>query len=210
MKLNKKHKNISGIYCIKNFLTNKVYVGKSKNIYNRIREHIWRLSNNKSDSPKLQEEWLRDGKEVFDYFILDLCDIEPDMSKRELYWSEKLESLCPSKGYNLRSDGDSGMIVHEETSIKISNRLKKEWASGIRSQHSSKLTENWKNNSKRRIEQSQIMTKTLTRYVYIVDGKLFSYADLKDAGLKNVIASFHKKKTNTIIFKGKIIIKQLI
>ena len=47
MKLNKDHKGKCGIYCIKNTLNSKVYVGKAKDIYNRIREHI-RFLRNKS------------------------------------------------------------------------------------------------------------------------------------------------------------------
>lgn len=41
MKINKFDLNKSGIYCIRNIVNNKVYIGKSKNIYNRITQHIY-------------------------------------------------------------------------------------------------------------------------------------------------------------------------
>lgn len=45
MKINKFDLNKSGIYCIRNIINNKVYIGKSKNIYNRITQHIYLLRN---------------------------------------------------------------------------------------------------------------------------------------------------------------------
>ncbi len=41
MKLNKADKNKCGIYCIKNIINDKVYVGKAVSIYSRIQNHIY-------------------------------------------------------------------------------------------------------------------------------------------------------------------------
>ena len=43
MELNKDHKGKCGIYCIRNIKNSKVYVGKAKDIYKRIRDHIYFL-----------------------------------------------------------------------------------------------------------------------------------------------------------------------
>lgn len=43
MKLNKNDRKKCGIYCIKNTINSKVYVGKAKDIYNRIQGHIYAL-----------------------------------------------------------------------------------------------------------------------------------------------------------------------
>lgn len=40
MKVNKRDLNKHGIYCIRNIINNKVYIGKSINIYTRIASHI--------------------------------------------------------------------------------------------------------------------------------------------------------------------------
>jgi excinuclease UvrABC nuclease subunit len=48
MKLNKNDRKC-GIYCIKNKINSKVYVGKAKNIYNRIQRHIYNLRKKSKD-----------------------------------------------------------------------------------------------------------------------------------------------------------------
>jgi excinuclease UvrABC nuclease subunit len=54
MKLNKDHKGKCGIYCIKNIVNSKVYVGKAKDIYKRIRDHIYFLrKKNKNENRHL-------------------------------------------------------------------------------------------------------------------------------------------------------------
>ena len=40
MKINKKDCDCAGIYVIKNSLNGKVYVGKSKNCYKRLHQHL--------------------------------------------------------------------------------------------------------------------------------------------------------------------------
>ena len=42
----KKYKNIAGIYCITNIISNKIYIGSSNNIYNRINRHKSSLKKN--------------------------------------------------------------------------------------------------------------------------------------------------------------------
>ena len=46
---------------------------------------------------------------------------------------EYFESTNPEKGYNLRMDSSTGMVTHPSTSKKISTRIKKEYATGVRS-----------------------------------------------------------------------------
>ena len=48
MKLNINDKNKCGIYKITNSINNKCYIGKSINIYYRIKSHITDLNRNKS------------------------------------------------------------------------------------------------------------------------------------------------------------------
>lgn len=49
MKVNKNDLNKCGIYCIRNTINQKVYVGKSKNIYQRIIQHTYGLNNKLKD-----------------------------------------------------------------------------------------------------------------------------------------------------------------
>ena len=62
------------------------------------------------------------------------------------------------------------MVTSNFTSSKISNRLKKEWSSGVRDGHSSKLVKAWSNRD--REFQSCVMSKALTKYYYTIDGDI--------------------------------------
>jgi group I intron endonuclease len=209
MKADKNHKKC-GIYCIRNTVNNKVYIGKSKNIHLRIIQHKCQLKNKRKDeNVYLINSWHKYGEKAFEYFVLEfLEENEKLVAERELYWMKIYDSLNPEKGYNLRSDSDSKMIVHEETRKKITERLKKEWSEGKRENHSRKLSENWKLNPERNIQQSEIMSKALTKYAY----KLYdlnnnfieecNYKRLKDLKLQNCIADFFRKKSDKIKFKG--------
>lgn len=141
------------------------------------------------------------GWENFKFEIIEFCsnDLTPE---RELFWIKKFNSTDKNKGYNIRADVSGKMILDSRTSEKISSRLRKEWLSGVRDSHSDKLKFSWMNRD--RDEQSRLMRKNLTRYKYEVKNsaivKTVSYSELGD--LKNVIATFHRKKTDTVLFKG--------
>tara|TARA_B110000503_G_C7083799_1_gene386339 strand:+ start:327 stop:980 length:654 start_codon:yes stop_codon:yes gene_type:complete len=210
MKANLKHK-ISGIYCIKNTVTGKVYVGKAHNIHRRIIEHIYRLTKkDKNENLYLINAWHKYGKENFEYFVVEKCSEKVLVAKRELYWMKTFNSLNPDKGYNLRSDSDSCMIVHDLTRKRISERLKKEWALGKRLKHSIKLSENWKKTPERNKKQAKIMSDNLTKWKYLVNGRELTYQDLVKQNLKNVMATFHKKKSNLVKFKNCVIERIII
>lgn len=210
MKPNLKH-NFSGIYCIKCISNNKIYVGKSINIFKRMREHIYRLNsdNDPDENTYLFNAWKKHGIHNFEYSILEnVSNDETLLSERELYWIHHLNSLNRNIGYNLRSDSNSKCIVHQETRDKISIRLKKEWASGIRDTHSVKLRESWKLRDK--TKQSECLTNTLTKYKYLVDGEICTYKQLCELKLQNCICTFIRSKKDVINFKGCVIKRVLI
>ena len=199
MKPNKNDK-ICGIYCIKNKINNKVYIGKSKNIYRRIYQHLYDLKNKRinNENSHFLNAWYKYGKENFEYFILEELTLDDSICKnRELYWIKKYNSTDREFGYNLRLDSSTQMIVHKETSEKISKRLIKEWSEGIRDNHSDKLSQNWLTTPERNKIQSEIMTNNLTKWSYnIYDLNMnfienCKYQKLKELGLKNSIVSFH-------------------
>ena len=141
MKPNKQHQK-PGIYCIRNIENNKVYIGKAINIFRRIRDHIYRLNSESDNScnEHLKRAWLKYGVSKFEYFVLEFLNLDENILKeRELYWINEYQSLDKLKGYNLRSDSESSMIIHPLTSKKISERLKNEWSQGNRSSHTDKL-----------------------------------------------------------------------
>lgn len=214
MKANKEH-NKCGIYCIRNLINNKVYIGKSKNIYKRIIEHKHRIKiKSKDENPYLISSVEKYGINNFEYFVLEfLEENEKLVAERELYWIKIYKSLNKNFGYNLRSDSSTKMIVHKETSKKISERLKKEWKNGIRKEHSKKLYDNWKLNPERNKIQSEIMSKTKTKYEYLLYDlnnnfiEKCNYQRLVELNLKTVLSNFYRQKQNSVRCKSYIIVR---
>jgi group I intron endonuclease len=217
MKANTLH-NKCGIYCIKNKINNKVYVGKSKNIYKRIISHISDLNkDNKRANRYLKSSWDKYGRDNFEYDVLEFMEENEELvAGRELFWIEKLKSSDRMFGYNLRTDSSTKMLTHPDTSILISKRLKKEWAEGLRDSHSKKLKENWIKNPERGLNQSKMFSEIKTKYSYnIYDiNNLFiencKYKRLKELGLANVFAKFSEKKKNKVPFKNNYVERVLI
>lgn len=95
---------ICGIYCIKNIINNKRYVGQSININSRWEHHISALNNNNHYNSHLQKSWNKYGSESFEFNIVEICD-KSLLNEREIYWIEKFNSL--EDGYNETSGGDN-------------------------------------------------------------------------------------------------------
>lgn len=125
MKVNREDLNKCGIYCIRNLVNNKVYIGKSKNIYNRIAAHINELRRkSKNENRHLINAWFKYGEDNFDYYVLEYLNLDEDLLRdRELYWIQKYNSTERKYGYNLRMDSSTKMIVHQETKDKLSKTI---------------------------------------------------------------------------------------
>lgn len=192
-------------------MNNKVYIGKSRNIYKRIHQHLYDLKNSRSSNSNthLSRAFNKYGVDIFEYSVLEyLPEDEALVSRRELHWMKAFNSLNRDFGYNIRSDSDSRMVVHNQTRLKISKRLKKEWSGGVRDGHSEKMKEYWEGNKDRREQASKIMTKNKTKYVYIVSKvgegakRECTYRELVGLGLKSAISSFYKLKKGKVKCKG--------
>lgn len=129
MKIQKEHKQKSGIYCIINMFNNKKYIGKSINIASRMANHICSLNAKSKDSNRhLINAWHNYGKDLFKYEILEEININSEnfsdiMKDRELYWMKHYNTINRRYGYNLRQDSSSQSIVHEETKKLIRANL---------------------------------------------------------------------------------------
>jgi group I intron endonuclease len=123
MKLYRKRDlNRCGIYGIRNIINNKIYVGKSVNIYERMRFHINKLNKkDKNDNIHLINSWHKYGRENFEYIVLEeLPKNDKILKEKELYWILKLKSNNRNFGYNLRLDSDTKCILSEETRKRMS------------------------------------------------------------------------------------------
>lgn len=201
----KEFKGKSGIYKITNKINNKVYIGKTKCFYKRYCQYVSDFK--RKDKNRINEYLLasmcKHGFDCFTFSVVEFCDISI-CSERELFWIIHHQSTEQDKGYNLRLDTGTGMVVSPLTSQKISNRLKTEWSNGTRNGHSDKMKTNWE--TRDRVAQATIMRSNLTRYKYIVyfdQGTVeISYKELVELGMKNVLSSFIRKNSNKVMFKG--------
>ncbi|ALN97313.1 homing endonuclease [Flavobacterium phage Fpv1] len=111
-----------GIYCIRNTVNNKCYIGKSVNIYERMRCHI-NLLNKRSKNENLYfiNAWHKYGRNCFEYTVLEDCVKDNDLLKeRELYYIKFYNTIDKKFGYNLRMDSSTSIIISNETRLKLS------------------------------------------------------------------------------------------
>lgn len=115
---------ISGIYCIENKITNKKYIGKSVNIYERWRQHKIFLRHNKHHNKYLQFAWNKYGENTFDFYIIEEC-IEDELNDKEIFYIQKYDSTNNIYGYNLTDGGDGGNTLIKYTDDEFSAYCKK-------------------------------------------------------------------------------------
>ena len=96
-------KNNCGIYCIKNNINDKLYIGQSINLKRRKRKHFSELNTNHHVNTHLQRAYNKYGKENFEFKILLLCEKE-DLTYYEDFFIKLFKTQ--TYGYNI-NDADS-------------------------------------------------------------------------------------------------------
>jgi len=84
-----------GIYCIKNIINNKIYIGSSINIENRFKQHLSDLRNNNHHNSHLQFSYNKHGENNFVFYVLKYFS---DINRDELFCIEKEEII--KHGFN--------------------------------------------------------------------------------------------------------------
>jgi len=67
-------KNIPGVYEIINLNNNKKYIGSTKNLYSRYKQHLEGLLKNEHDNPHLQGSFNKYGIDTFIFKIIVFCE----------------------------------------------------------------------------------------------------------------------------------------
>ena len=91
----------SGIYCIRNLVSGRVYVGSAANIRIRWNAHRSMLSKGKHHAPALRRSWLKHGPAAFVFEVLEIVEAKERLIEREQHWIDALNSACPKTGFNV-------------------------------------------------------------------------------------------------------------
>ena len=97
-----------GIYKITNLINGHSYIGMSKNIEKRIKEHFSHGLNGqrKDDLEKpLYKAFKKYGLKAFDWEILEECE-ESELKEREIYWIAYYNTYKDRQHYNETPGGD--------------------------------------------------------------------------------------------------------
>jgi group I intron endonuclease len=113
----------SGIYCIKNLINNKVYIGQAFELSKREYEHFWALKNGTHWNKYLQRSFNKYGEINFIFEIKECCS-KQELDEKEKYYINLSKSNIREFGYNMTCGGNTTQGYHhtEETKIKIGQR----------------------------------------------------------------------------------------
>jgi group I intron endonuclease len=124
----------SGIYVIKNVMTQQEYVGSSKNIHRRLTAHLSDLRLGKHHSGRMQASWNKYGPSVFQIAIAEEVGEISALTDAEQKWIDQLNPF-----FNIRRDAHAvyGSARKEETREKHRlNQLGKKHSDETRQQMS--------------------------------------------------------------------------
>lgn len=111
---------IIGIYKITCLSNNRVYIGQSVNIKNRIQCHQSLLRRNVHFNCYLQRSFNKYGEASFQFEIIEECS-EQELNSKEIFWIKYYKAESRRKGFNLIEPDNKGKYRHSEsTRLKLS------------------------------------------------------------------------------------------
>lgn len=120
-----------GVYCIKNIITNKLYIGSTITSFKkRLKDHKIMMKHKNHHNVYLNRAVIKYGIENFEFSIIEFIPNNDIIREREKYYIDILKTLSTENGYNISNE--TTCIPHnEETRRKISNSLKLKYQNDI-------------------------------------------------------------------------------
>lgn len=122
-KRNRKRGTFAGIYCIKNKVNGKLYIGQSVDYLERKRHHFYSLRNQRCYNEYLQLDWDLYGENNFEFIILKRCEID-ELDKYEQKYISLYKSYERDKGYNIELGGVKDVVHSDEWRKRMANGVK--------------------------------------------------------------------------------------
>ena len=117
-------KVISGIYKIENKQNGKVYIGSSKNIHKRWKQHVSELRSKQHHNYNLQNAWHEYGEENFEFEIIEIVDDINQLIDREQHHIDLTKCYDYSYGYNVNPKAGKFLSIDRTKKIQGSRRAK--------------------------------------------------------------------------------------
>ena len=118
----------TGIYCIRNKINTKVYIGSAAvSFAHRFRVHRMNLCRGTHHNRHLQASWAKYGESSFEFIEIEQC-LPEDCLILEQYWIDYYDATNPSAGYNLSPTAGStlGVKFSDDAKAKLSEVGKKQ------------------------------------------------------------------------------------
>lgn len=184
------------IYCIKNNINNKLYIGKTiYSIDHRFKEHLKDAYSHKYNS-KLHRAILKYGKECFYPVLIEECS-EKEVFEREKYYIKLYNSV--EEGYNISYGGEGESQVNFD-------ELEELFLKGYNFSEISKITGHTSKTVANRLKAAGYQSYYKNKSPYKDKGKLiefdgqqFNSLTLLAKYLKENIDAFKDKEISTII-----------
>jgi group I intron endonuclease len=90
-----------GVYCIRNVVDGKVYIGSSINVHKRLREHIFELANGRHCNILLTRSVNKYGASNFKFELIEQIGDRALLPAAEQKWMEHYGSHDKAKGFNI-------------------------------------------------------------------------------------------------------------
>jgi group I intron endonuclease len=99
----------AGIYCIRNTVSGRRYVGSAGSIRQRWYSHRHLLLKGIHHSPSLLRSWIKHGESAFVFEVLEIVTDPKRILEREQHWIDELQAADPKAGFNMSPTAGSSV-----------------------------------------------------------------------------------------------------